>query len=69
MHTHRFGRKLKLPSTRAIKHGILKLMLQDHLDAQILKITGVAGVDTNDGVTSQEDANPRLMVPTRGRPI
>jgi len=44
-------------------------MLQDHLDAQILKITGVAGVDTNDGVTSQEDANPRLMVPTRGRPI
>ena len=69
MHTHRFGRKLKLPSTRAIKHGILKLMLQDHLDAEILKTTDVAGVDTNDGVTSQEDANLRLMVPTRGRPI
>jgi hypothetical protein len=36
MHTHRFGRKLKLPSTLAIKHGILKMMLQDHLKAQAL---------------------------------
>ena len=34
MHTHRFGRKLKLPSTIAIKHGILKMMLQDELKAQ-----------------------------------
>ena len=34
MYTQRFGRKLKLPSTVAIKHGILKLMLQDHLKAQ-----------------------------------
>ena len=34
MHTHRFGRKLKLPSTIAIKHGILKLMLLDELKAQ-----------------------------------
>ena len=63
MHTHRFGRKLKLPSTRAIKHGILKLMLQDHLKAQVLNTTAVAGVDTKDGVTS--DADPRLTVPTR----
>jgi len=34
MHTRRFGRKLKLPSTVAIKHGILKLMVQDELKAQ-----------------------------------
>ena len=34
MHTHRFGRKLKLPSTVAIKHGILRMMLQDELRAQ-----------------------------------
>jgi hypothetical protein len=34
MYTQRFGRKLKLPATVAIKHGILKLMLQDHLKAQ-----------------------------------
>jgi hypothetical protein len=36
MHTHRFGRKLKLPSTMAIKHGILSMMLQDELKAQTL---------------------------------
>ena len=29
MHTHRFGRKLKLPSTIAIKHQIRQLMLGD----------------------------------------
>lgn len=28
MHTHRFGRRLKLPATIAIKHQIRKLMLQ-----------------------------------------
>jgi hypothetical protein len=29
MHTHRFGRKIKLPSTIAIKHEIRKLMFED----------------------------------------
>jgi hypothetical protein len=29
MHTHRFGRKLKLPSTIAIKHQIKKLMFEE----------------------------------------
>ena len=29
MQTHRFGRKLKLPSTFAIKHQIRKLMFED----------------------------------------
>jgi hypothetical protein len=29
MHTHRFGRKLKLPATIAIKHQIRKLMFED----------------------------------------
>ena len=29
MHTHRFGRKLKLPATIAIKHQIRKLMFDD----------------------------------------
>jgi hypothetical protein len=32
MHTHRFGRKLKLPSTIAIKHQIRKLMLEESLE-------------------------------------
>jgi hypothetical protein len=36
MYTHRFGRKLKLPSTIAIKHGILSMMLRDELKAQTL---------------------------------
>jgi hypothetical protein len=36
MYTHRFGRKLKLPSTVAIKHEILRMMLQDELKAQAL---------------------------------
>ena len=36
MPTRRFGRKLKLPSTLAIRHEILKLMMQDELKAQAL---------------------------------
>jgi hypothetical protein len=31
MRTHRFGRKIKLPSTIAIKHQIRKLMFEDAL--------------------------------------
>jgi len=31
MRTHRFGRKLKLPSTIAIKHQIRKMTAQDAL--------------------------------------
>jgi hypothetical protein len=31
MHTHRFGRKLKLPSTIAIKHQLRRLMAQDEV--------------------------------------
>ena len=30
---HRFGRKLKLPSTAAIKHQLLLLMLEDEIRA------------------------------------
>jgi len=29
MHTYRFGKKIKLPSTIAIKHQIRKLMWED----------------------------------------
>jgi hypothetical protein len=31
MHTHRFGRKIKLPAIIAIKHQIRMLMAQDEL--------------------------------------
>jgi hypothetical protein len=36
MHTRRFGRDLKLPSTVAIQHAILRLMVQDEFKAQAL---------------------------------
>ena len=29
MHTHRFGRKLKLPATSVIKHQIRRMMFED----------------------------------------
>jgi DnaJ-domain-containing protein 1 len=32
MLTHRFGRKIKLPATIAIKHQIRKLMLEEAID-------------------------------------
>jgi hypothetical protein len=34
MLTHRFGRKLKLPSTVQIKHEILLMMLQEALERE-----------------------------------
>lgn len=53
MHMRRFGRKLKLPSTVAIKHEILSLMVQDALKAyavpakadEVLKGNGRGGVE------------------------
>jgi hypothetical protein len=33
MRTHRFGRKIKLPATIAIKHQIRKLMFEDAVEA------------------------------------
>ena len=47
MLTRRFGRKIKLPSTIAIKHQILKLMLQDHLKAQVLNTTAIQDTDVD----------------------
>jgi hypothetical protein len=35
MQTHRFGRKLKLPATSAIKHQILKSMLEESIKADV----------------------------------
>jgi hypothetical protein len=40
MHTHRFGRKIKLPASIAIKHQIRVLMAQDELkkaESQLVK--------------------------------
>ena len=35
MRTHRFGRKLKLPATIAIKHQIHRLMFEDSVKADL----------------------------------
>ena len=35
MQTHRFGRKLKLPATIAIKHQIHQLMFEDSMKAEV----------------------------------
>jgi hypothetical protein len=53
MQTHRFGRKVKLPSTRAIKHEVLTSMWRDALKAQALQSAVIEKPDT-------KDANRRL---------
>jgi hypothetical protein len=45
---HRFGRKIKLPSTVGIKHQILNLMLEDHRNAQVLNTTEIQRIDADD---------------------
>jgi hypothetical protein len=40
MRTHRFGRKLKLPSTIAIKHQIRMLMVEDALKLKNVEARG-----------------------------
>jgi hypothetical protein len=39
MRTHRFGRKIKLPSTIAIRHQIKKSMLEDAIKAEAAERT------------------------------
>jgi hypothetical protein len=39
MRTHRFGKKLKLPATTAIKHQLMKLMFDESIkEAEGMKI-------------------------------
>jgi hypothetical protein len=57
MRTHRFGRKLKLPATSAIKHQIRKLMFEDALKqaeaaARAESIRGQPGQETRPPVPS-----------------
>ena len=46
MHTHRFGKKIKLPSTIAIKHQLRKLMFDDlvkEAEEAALQCTNISG--------------------------
>lgn len=40
MRTHRFGQKIKLPATIAIKHQIRMLMVQDDIKKAEAKLIG-----------------------------
>jgi anti-anti-sigma regulatory factor len=64
MHTHQFRRKIKLPSTVAIKHEILKMMLQDHLKAQILDTTAIEVLDAEGLGVAKEAERLRKSAPT-----
>jgi hypothetical protein len=62
MHTHRFGRKIKLPSTVAIKHELLKLMSQDHLKAH--DTTTIGSNDAEGRGVAEETERLRQFTPT-----
>jgi hypothetical protein len=53
MQTRRFGRKIKLPATIAIKHQIMKLMLEDALKAEADERTRT--------IPPQLDEGPRVL--------
>ena len=62
MHTQRFGRKLKLPSTIAIKHGLIKLMLQDQLAADAAASNAQAPApSTNESLVAPNPGAPKMV--------
>ncbi len=62
MRTHRFGRKLKLPATIAIKHKIRKLMFEDALE----QAAAAASAESIRGQTGEET---RPLVPPASDPF
>jgi hypothetical protein len=55
MHTHRFGRKIRLPSTMAIKHQIRKSMFDDPVkEAEV-----IASAEAIRGSSSEETPDKR----------
>jgi hypothetical protein len=54
MHTHRFGRKLKLTSIAAIKHQIRHLMFEELIKKA--------------EATARVEANRRLLADSQGQP-
>jgi hypothetical protein len=55
MHTHRFGRKLKLPSTIVIKHQIRKLMFEDLVkEAEAIARVGTIRHSSSEGARPVE---------------
>jgi hypothetical protein len=59
MQTHRFGRKLKLPSTFAIKHQIRRLMLEDLLkEAELAASAEIIHDQMSEGIPPDEQIQP-----------
>jgi hypothetical protein len=50
MHTHRFGRKIELPATIAIKHQLRKMMFED----LVKKAEAEARAEVSCGQSSEE---------------
>ena len=62
MRTHRFGRKLKLPATIAIKHQLRKMMFEDALKnaeagARAEAIRGQLREETQPRIAAERDTN------------
>jgi hypothetical protein len=63
MKTHRFGRQIKLPSTLAIKHQVLTLVLEDEIRA--LPVGSVFDPSTSPAFASLlklRDGSPRTTL-------
>ena len=59
MRTHRFGRKIKLPATIAIKHQLRKLMFED----AVKKAEAGASAEATRGQL-REEIQPRVLSET-----
>jgi hypothetical protein len=53
MQTHRFGRKIKLPATIAIKHQINRLILEDAIKTE--------AAEHSKAIPPQLDEGPRVL--------
>jgi hypothetical protein len=61
MHTHRFGRKIKLPATIALKHQLMKMMLDDLVKAEPAE--AAASAEVAGGQSSEELPATANMLP------
>jgi hypothetical protein len=64
MQSHRFGRKLRLPSTAAIKHQLLLMMLEDEIRA--IPVDGLFNGDKSAALISLRRLRNRPAHPAVG---
>ena len=61
MRTHRFGRKMQLPATIAIKHQIRMLMAQDDVEKAESQVIEQSALHVRDGTLS---GSPLVAAPS-----